>query len=125
MTRVAEEHQSFVVIFASPTIWALHFGLCYVTAAVWCAKQESALVPLGSVRVAIAVYTLLALAAIGVIGWRGFRAHTLGSSPAPHDADTPEDRHRFVGFATVLLSGLSALAVVYAGLVAAFVETCQ
>ena len=30
-----------------------------------------------------------------------------------------------MGFATVLLSGLSAVAVIYAGLVALFLETCQ
>lgn len=125
MTRVAEEHQSFIILAASPLAWAAHFTLCYVTAAVWCAKQESPLVSLMTVRTAIALYTAAALAAIAVIGWLGYRAHRLGDASAPHDDDSPEDRHRFIGFATVLLSGLSALAVVYSGLVAVFVESCQ
>jgi hypothetical protein len=125
MTRTAEQHQSFLILAASPLAWAAHFMACYVTAAVWCAKQESALVSLASVRTAIAMFTVAALAAITYFGVAGYRAHRLGGEEAPHDDDTPEDRHRFVGFATLLLSGLSALAVVYAALVAVFVESCQ
>ena len=125
MARLAEQHQSFIILAASPLAWAAHFMLCFVTAAVWCAKQESPLVPLMTVRTAIAIYTVAALGAIAIIGWIGLRAHSFGSASAPHDDDTPEDRHRFIGFATVLLSGLSALAVVYAGLVAVFIESCQ
>jgi hypothetical protein len=70
------------------------------------------------------VYTALALAAIGIVGWIGYRRHRFGNADAPHDDDTPEDRHRFLGFATLLLSGLSAVAVIYAALVAVFVERC-
>ena len=125
MARLAEQHQSFIILAASPLAWAAHFMLCYVTAAVWCAKQESPLVSLMTVRTAIAIYTVAALGAIAIIGWTGLRAHSFGGASAPHDDDTPEDRHRFIGFATVLLSGLSALAVVYAALVAVFIESCQ
>ena len=125
MSRVAEERQSFIIMAASPTIWAAHFLMCYVTAAVWCAKQPSALAPLMTVRTAIAIYTLVALVAIALIGWRGWRAHGYGAAAVPHDADTPEDRHRFIGFATVLLSGLSAVAVLQAALAAVFITSCQ
>jgi hypothetical protein len=125
MARVAEEQQSILILAASPTVWAAHFLLCYVTAAVWCAKQPSALVRLEGVRTAVIIYTVVALLAIAALGWIGYRAHRLGYADPPHDADTPEDRHRFMGFATLLLSGLSALAVIYAALVAVFVETCQ
>jgi hypothetical protein len=123
--RTEERHQSVIILAASPLAWAAHFTLCYVTASVWCAKQGSALVPLASVRTAIAVYTVIALAVIAFFGVSGYRAHRHGGEHAPHDDDTPEDRHRFIGFATVLLSGLSAMAVVYAALVAVFVESCQ
>jgi hypothetical protein len=125
MHRAAEHRQSFIVIAASPSVWAGHFLLCYVTAAVWCAKQPTALAPLQSVRIAVAIYTVVALAAIALVGWRGWRAHRYGDEAPPHDADSPEDRHRFIGFATVLLSGLSAIAVIQAALVAVFVGTCQ
>jgi len=43
----------------------------------------------------------------------------------PHDADTPEDRHRFLGFATLLLSGLSAVAVIYTALVVVVFRSCH
>jgi hypothetical protein len=124
-TRVAERHESIWVLTVSPTIWALHFGLCYITAAVWCAKAQTALAPLGAIRTAVVVYTILALGGILLTGWIGYRAHSYGAGSAPHDDDTPEDRHRFMGFATLLLSGLSAVAVIYAALVVVFVETCQ
>ena len=125
MARLGEQQHDILIITAGPLVWAAHFLLCYVTAAVWCAKQPVALEPIAGVRAAVAIFTALALGAIAVIGWIGYRAHRLGAGELPHDADTPEDRHRFMGFATLLLSGLSALAVVYAALVAVFIETCQ
>ncbi len=124
-SRVAERHESVWMLTVSPTIWAVHFMLAYGTAAVWCAKTPTALAPIDGVRIAVGVYTVLALGGILVTGWIGYRAHSYGSASAPHDDDTPEDRHRFMGFATLLLSGLSAVAVIYAALVAVFVETCQ
>lgn len=41
------------MLVASPMIWAVHFLLSYVTAAIWCAKVGGAL---DGVRVSIAVY---------------------------------------------------------------------
>ena len=123
--RVSEQRESIWMLFVGPAIWGLHFLLCYVTAAVWCAKAPSALAPLGAIRTAVVVYTVLALGAIVVVGWIGYRAHSYGAASVPHDDDTPEDRHRFMGFATLLLAGLSGVAVVYAALVVVFVQTCQ
>jgi hypothetical protein len=124
MNETAEKNQSLWLLTASPVIWAAHFLLCYGTAAVWCAKVVGLGGPLDSARIAIGVYTALALAAIGVIGWNGRHRHSFGQANLPHDDDTPEDRHRFLGFATLLLSALSAVAVVYAALVAVFVRSC-
>jgi hypothetical protein len=123
--RVAEHRESLWMLAASPGIWAAHFMLCYVTGAVWCAKAADELASLGGVRTAILLYTAVALAGIAVIGWIGYRAQAYGAEPPPHDADTPEDRHRFMGLSTLLLSGLSAVAVIYAALVPLFVVTCQ
>jgi hypothetical protein len=124
MNPPQEKHESLWWLTASPALWAAHFLLCYVTASVWCAKVVGLDGSLITARAAIAVYTALALAAIGTIGWVGYRRHSLGAADVPHDDDTPEDRHRFLGFATLLLSGLSAVAVLYAALVAVFVERC-
>lgn len=124
-TRLEEHRESVWMLVLSPTIWAVHFGLCYITAAIWCAKVPSALTPLGGVRTAVVIFTVLALGGIFVTGWIGYRAHSYGNGSLPHDDDTPEDRHRFMGYATLLLSGLSGVAVIFAALVILFVETCQ
>lgn len=123
-TQLPEAKESLWLLTASPVIWAAHFLLCYGTAAVWCAKVVGTGGSLETTRIAILVYTLLALAAIGVIGWIGYRRHSFAKADVPHDDDTPEDRHRFLGFATFLLSALSAVAVVYAALVAVFIRSC-
>lgn len=119
-----EEKESLWFLVAAPVIWAAHLLLCYGTAAVWCAKVVGYGGSLATTRMAIAIYTAVALAAIGAIGWVGYRRHRLGRADSPHDDDTPEDRHRFMGFATLLLASLSAVAVIYAALVAVFVDRC-
>ena len=106
-----------------PALWASHLLLSYVTAAVWCAKYAMPMGPLDGVATAIAWYTAIALAGIAFVGWEGFRRHRHGTEATTHDLDTPEDRYRFIGFATLLLSGLSAVAVLYAALAATFFET--
>lgn len=110
---------------AAPTAWALHFLLSYGTAAVWCAKVVDHRGSLAGARLAIAVYTVAALAAIAAIGWSGQRRHRLEGAPSPHDDDTPQDRHRFLGLATALLAGLSAVATVYSALAVAFFRSCR
>lgn len=119
-----EPRSTLWMLTAGPTIWALHFLLSYVTAAVWCAKAGRA-APLADMRLVIAGYTVVALAAIAWFGWRGLRQHRLGSSTLPHDAPTTADRHRFLGFSTMLLCGLSFVAVLYAALAIAAIGTCR
>lgn len=124
MTHLPEEHESLWLLILSPVLWAVHFLLCYLTAAIWCAKLAGPDGSLGSVRVAITVYTVLALLGIGIIGWQAFRRHTFGNTTAPHDFDSPAGRHGFLGFATFLLSALSAVATLYAALAAVFIRSC-
>lgn len=120
-----ERNQSLWLLTASPVIWAGHFLLCYVTAAIWCEKVAGEDGLLGTAQTAIVVYTVAALVGIGIVGWSGYRRHRYGTATSPHDADTPGDRHRFLGFATLLLSALSAVAVVYAALTVVFLDTCS
>lgn len=120
-----ERNQSLWLLTASPTIWSVHFLACYFTAAIWCAKYAGPDRSLGNVRVAIAIYTVLALIGIGVTGLAGYRRHSFGHERVPHDSDTPEDRHRFLGFATVLLSALSAIATLFVALAAVFIDKCD
>ena len=117
---------SLWLLTIAPTIWAAHLLLSYITAAVWCAKFAGADGSLGGVRTAIAWYTTVALAGIAFVGWEGFRRHSYGGTETTtQDLDSPEDRHRFLGFATLLLSGLSAVAVMYAALAAMYFDTCR
>jgi hypothetical protein len=126
----AAGHYSLWLLTVGPAIWAAHLLLSYVTAAIWCAKFVAAGGALGGVRTAIGWYTAVALAGIVLVGWEGFRRHrhpslSSGAEATTHDLDSADDRHRFVGFATLLLSGLSALGVVYAALAASYFETCR
>ena len=120
-----ESNQTLWLLAGSPTIWAAHFLASYLTAAIWCAKFVSRDGSLTTVRWAIAIYTVIALIAISVIGWEGYQRHSFGGSATPHDFDSPADRHRFLGFATVLLSVLSAIATLFVALVIVFMETCH
>jgi hypothetical protein len=125
MIELPERNESLWVLIISPIIWTTHFLLCYLTAAIWCAKVAGRYGTLDGVRIAIVVYTVLALIGIGITGWLAFRRHSFGTATVPHDFDTPEDRHRFLGFATLLLSGLSGVGILYVALVAVFIGTCH
>lgn len=109
--------------FAAIAVWAVHFMLCYVTAAIWCAKF-AATDAFGELRVLIAIYTVIALAIVAWFGVRAWRKHRFGDTSLPHDDNTPGDRHRFLGFATLLLCGLSFIAITYTALPAVFIGSC-
>jgi hypothetical protein len=125
MAPTSERHQSLWLLVAGPSVWAAHFLLCYATAAIWCAKVVGPGGSLTTVRIAITVYTVVALVGIGILCRVGYTRHRFGEGQVPHDADTPEDRHRFLGFATLLLSALSAVAVLFAAAVIVFFEVCH
>ena len=124
MADLPKPKLGLLLLTASPLLWAAHFLLSYASASIWCAKVIGFGGSLTTVRTGIVLYTALALAGIGIIGLIGYRRHSLGHAALPHDDDTPEDRHRFLGFATLLLSALSAVAVIYAAAVVAFIERC-
>jgi hypothetical protein len=123
--KTHESNQSLWLITAGPAIWAAHFLLSYITAAVWCAKFAGRTGPLSSARTAIAIYTVIALAGIAFVSWKGYRRHGHGEGATPHDYDSPADRHRFLGFATLLLSLMSFVATIFVALAAAFIGDCN
>ena len=124
---------SLWLLTIAPSMWAAHLLLSYLTAAIWCARFAGPAGSLGHVRTAVPWYTGVALIEIAVVGWEGFRRHSYpstalgagGTEATTHDLDSPEDRHRFLGFATLLLAGLSAVAVLYAALASTFFSTCR
>lgn len=109
-----------------PAVWAVHFLLSYVTVAVWCAKFVPSLAAsLGTARWLIGAYTVAALAGIAWIGFVGWRRHRMGEGGAPHDEATDLDRHRFIGFATMLLAGLAFVATLYVALTIVLIPACR
>jgi hypothetical protein len=124
-TPRSPDRGSLWLLTIAPAIWAAHLLSCYATAAIWCARFAAPGGALNGIRTAIAWYTAVALIGIAVVGWEGFRRHSYGTEATTHDLDTREDRHRFLGFATLLLSGLSAVAVAYAAFAATLFDTCR
>lgn len=126
MKTLPEHQESLWRVIVSPLVWAAHFLACYLTAAIWCAKVAGPAGTIAPVRLAIAGLTAAALVLIALNGLEGWRRHRFGVNEGPpHDQDTPEDRHRFLGYATLLLAGMSAVAVVFAGFVVVFLEDCR
>lgn len=120
-----ERRASLWKLIAGPIVWAAHFLLSYITAAIWCAKSGVVAAPLGNARIVLAAYTVVALIVIAVLGWRGWRQHRWGSAQLPHDAASAGDRHRFLAFATLLLCGMSFIAVVYMAIAMSVIGTCR
>lgn len=119
-----QERDTFWLITCSPTIWAVHFLLSYLATSVWCATVAGRGGALGDIRIAIGVLTLVALAGIALTGWRGWRKHSFGHATGQHDFDTAGDRQRFLGFSTLLLSGLSFVATIFVALCVVFIRSC-
>ena len=119
-TRLPERHESLWWIAAPAVIWAVRFLAAYAIGAIACAKQGE----LGAARVAMVALSGVSLALLGLIAWRAARGLRLDDATSPHDFDTREDRHRFLAFATLTISGLTAVSIVYETLPAVLIRSC-
>lgn len=124
MRILPREIESLWTLFTAPVVWAVHFLACYVGAAVFCAKQEAIGLGFDAVRLGIAAATVLALALIALSAWLAWRQWGFGADDPPHDDPSGHSRRLFQGFATLLLSGLSFVAVIYAALPVLFLTEC-
>lgn len=111
-------------IVAAPSIWAIHFLACYVTAAIWCEKYASD-GRMSTLWIVIGGYTSIAVPAIIAVGIVSFRNFRRGDPPFPYDFDDPTDRTHFLGFTAFLLSGLSLIATAFTVLVFVLVRSCD
>lgn len=124
MRIVPKEIETLWTLFTAPVVWAAHFLACYVAAALYCAREDVLPFGFGAVRSGIALFTLAALSMIILSAWLAWRQWGFGTGDPPHDDPTRHDRRLFQGFATLLLSGLSFVAVIFVALPVLFVTEC-
>jgi Kef-type K+ transport system membrane component KefB len=122
---IPREVETLWTLFTAPVVWALHFITCYATVAVFCAKRLPASFSFDTVRIVLVVVTIAALAVIVLSAYLAWRQWGFGEKDAPHDKPTRSSRTLFQGFATLLLSGLSFVSVVYAAIPLIFIVECQ
>lgn len=121
----SERRENLLKLAVGPGIWVSHLLASYVTVALYCAKVAPKDGPLSSSRWLVLAYTVAALVGIAWIARDAYRRHRFGTGAVPHDFDTPQDRHRFLGFAGFLLAIISFVGVLYVALPFAFVSTCR
>jgi hypothetical protein len=121
---VDEPRQNLWALTAGPAVWTAHFLVSYAAAAVWCGRAGPD-TGFGMAMAAFAVVTVLALAVVMWVGRRGWVRYNYGEAVPSHHKDTPEDRHRFLGLATLLLAALSGVAIVYTAMAVAMLRGCS
>lgn len=120
-----KEVESLWTLFTGPVVWALHFLVCYIVAAIFCEKPDLLGGDFFTLRKAIGAITALALALIVLSAALAWRQWGFGTGDPPHDAPTRDDRLRFQGYATLLLSALSFVAVIFTAMPALFISGCM
>ena len=125
MTRETETGHNLWRVLAPLTIWALHFLVCYVAAAVLCAKYPQT-ADLSSLRYLIFSATFLAAAAVAYIAISTLRIWRFSmDGDLDYDHDTPEERHRFLAHVTLMLCALSVIGILYVAVPAAIIGSCR
>ena len=124
MRLVPKQIETLWTLFTAPVVWAAHFLVCYIGAAIYCAKPELVGLSFSAVRAGIAAATVIALSLIALSAWLAWRQWGFGTDDPPHDDPTRRDRTLFQGFATLLLSGLSFIAVIFTAMPAMFLTEC-
>jgi hypothetical protein len=112
-------------LIVAPTVWAFHFLLCYVVAAIECAPNVDIFEPIGGTRLTVAGITVVALAVIALVLWRSIREWRQHGGGYRHNEDTDLDRERFLEFSTVLLAALSFIGVLFVAMPALTILDCR
>jgi uncharacterized membrane protein YozB (DUF420 family) len=113
-------------VIAGPSIWAVHFLICYVTAAVHCQKAGRD-ADLDSITGIVIVATLLALASIAgsAFGLLRTYARSLTEDDFDFEHDSREERHRFLSHVALMLSVLAAVGVIYVAIPVLYLGSCR
>lgn len=108
-------------LIVPPGVWAGHFLFSYLWAAISCAKVGS----FARFPTLFVIGTLIALVTILAAGWVAHVQASGPGGPPPHEDSTEPDRLRFLAKSTVLLAGLSFVAVVFTALPVVFLDDCR
>lgn len=118
-------HDRLWYILVGPVIWAIHFLVVYIGAAVICEKVGTD-AAFGMVRTLVAVATAIALGGIGYAAWRAYQRWDLSiDGDAVYDDAYPTERYGFLSQTALMLAALSAIAVIFDALPAVFIEACR
>ena len=115
---------SLWALIAPPLTWAVHFLFSYVYAAVHCAKAGR-LASAAGMQVAIGAATALALVVVVICAYVAWVHSRVEGDPPPHQDSTDVDRSRFLAVATLLLAGLSFVAIVFTAMPAFLIGDCR
>jgi hypothetical protein len=111
--------QRLITLVGAPVIWMAHFVICYIVVSLVCALQltETRIVGMNPAQFGVAVATLLALLLMGGMAVVQFRKWRDPSGPDP-------ELTRFFAANTLLLCGLSALALVWVAFPSVLLPAC-
>jgi hypothetical protein len=119
--RVRELRVTLWTLIVPPGVWAVHFLFCYLWVAVSCARLGA----FPRFTTAFVIGTVAALAIIVASGWIAWVQSRAPGDPAPHDEGTDIDRLRFLATSTLLLAGLSFVAVIFTAAPALMLTDCR
>lgn len=120
-----QTRDNLITLISAPTIWAVHFLASYLVASVDCAPNEAIFEEIAFARWLILGLTVVALGLIGLIFSRSYSEWRGHGSGTVNDQDTELARESFLEFSTILLAGLSFIAVVFVALPAYFNVDCR
>jgi hypothetical protein len=141
MTRYASTRMTVLWLLLLPfAIWGAHFLAAYVVTAIQCAKSSDPAAAIPTVRWIVTGLTLAALA--GLVGTLRYGRNYCrressadpenGVGPGVNNGDSPRagnvpviDQVRFVWALLLMMSALSALAILYAAAVVFFFGDCR
>jgi uncharacterized membrane protein len=130
---IASTRANLITLVTPPTVWALHFLVSYTVAAAYCAKtMADARVFTGTewpdisvARLVILIATAVALVVVALCTRQAWGHWRSGDVEPPFDDPSFDGRQGFLGFATLLLCGLSFVGVIFVALPAAFIGDCR
>jgi uncharacterized membrane protein YhaH (DUF805 family) len=133
MVARAFERDSLFSLIVGPMVWAAHFLIVYITAAIACAHGffDDEILGIRIVQLIGGGATLVALALILdslVLSWRRWRGRPSDGEPTPlppHDSSDVTSRRRFMAYASILLSGIALIATVWQSLPLVFFASCR